>query len=97
MTPTRLPLTSTLLARCAAGFASHALADDGLDAAKKKIAGATMTKKKWAGPTASPTTIIKISPGKTIVFVAGDMKNGGIFGVSKGVEYASKAIAGPCG
>ena len=81
-------ITTSLLALCAAGFASHALADDFLDAAKKKIAVATMTKEKWDGPTAGP----KASAGKTIVFVAGDMKNGGIVGVSKGVEEAGKAI-----
>ena len=91
MALTRKPtftITTTLLALCAAGLTSHALADDFLDAAKKKIAVATMTKEKWDGPTAGP----KASTGKTIVFVAGDMKNGGIVGVSKGVEEAGKAI-----
>lgn len=76
------------LAIAAAGFTSHVLADDFLDAAKKKIEVATMTKDKWDGPTSGP----KAEAGKTIVFVAGDMKNGGIVGVSKGVEEAGKAI-----
>ena len=34
----------------------------------------------------------KAARGKTVVFVAADMKNGGIVGVSKGVEEAGKAI-----
>jgi ribose transport system substrate-binding protein len=64
------------------------MADDFLDAAKKKVEVATMTKEKWDGPTTGP----KAAAGKTIVFVAGDMKNGGIVGVSKGVEEAARAI-----
>ena len=82
------PLRSLLLALAAAGLAGHALAEDFLDAAKKKVAASTMTKEKWDGPTKGP----KAAAGKTIVFVAGDMKNGGIVGVSKGVEEAGKAI-----
>ncbi|MFX8856394.1 hypothetical protein ABTM81_19245, partial [Acinetobacter baumannii] len=34
----------------------------------------------WDGPTTGP----KAATGKTIVVLAGDMKNGGILGVSKG-------------
>lgn len=70
-----------------AGRAS-AQADAFLDAAKNKVNVATMTKEKWDGPTSGP----KATANKTIVFVAGDMKNGGIVGVSKGVEEAGKAI-----
>ena len=84
----RSRLSALALAMPLAGLAGHALADDFLDGAKKKIDIATMTKEKWDGPTSGP----KAEAAKTIVFVAGDMKNGGIVGVSKGVEEAGKAI-----
>ena len=79
---------AAVLALCAATLAHKAMADDFLAAAKQKVEVATMTKEKWDGPTAGP----KAAAGKTIVFVAGDMKNGGIVGVSKGVEEAARAI-----
>jgi ribose transport system substrate-binding protein len=83
------PQTSALVAALAAlSLSSHAIADEFLEAAKKKIAISTMTKEKWDGPTSGP----KAAAAKTIVFVAGDMKNGGIVGVSKGVEEAGKAV-----
>ncbi len=86
---TRFPIRRQLLAVAliAASFgAAHA--DDFLDQAKAKVAVATMSKEKWDGPTSGP----KAAAGKTIVFVAADLKNGGILGVSKGVEEAGKAI-----
>lgn len=42
----------------------------------------------WDGPKASP----KAQEGKTIVVLAGDLKNGGILGVTTGVEEAAAAI-----
>ncbi|HXV32316.1 MAG TPA: substrate-binding domain-containing protein, partial [Sinorhizobium sp.] len=42
----------------------------------------------WDGPTAGP----KAQDGKTIVVLAGDLKNGGILGVTTGVEEAAAAI-----
>lgn len=81
-------LGALTLALATAGFVSHALADDFLEAAKQKVTVATMSKEKWDGPSSGP----KAAAGKTIVFVAGDLKNGGILGVSKGVEEAGKAI-----
>jgi ribose transport system substrate-binding protein len=42
----------------------------------------------WDGPTAGP----KAAKGKTIVVLAGDMKNGGILGVTKGIEEAAKSV-----
>ncbi|WP_062232632.1 ABC transporter substrate-binding protein [Aureimonas sp. N4] len=42
---------------------------------------------KWDGPTSGP----KIAKDKTIVVLAGDMKNGGILGVVSGIEEAAKA------
>ena len=76
------------LAMAATGFASHAKADDFLETAKKKVEVATMSKNTWDGPTTGP----KAAADKTIVFVAADLKNGGILGVSKGVEEAAAAI-----
>ena len=88
MKTVRTRITTAVIALCTAGLAGHALADDMLDAAKQKVAVATMSQEKWDGPTTGP----KAAAGGTIVFVAGDMKNGGIVGVSKGVEEAGKAI-----
>ncbi|MBD8892548.1 substrate-binding domain-containing protein [Labrenzia suaedae] len=42
----------------------------------------------WDGPTTGPAG----APDKTIVVVAADLKNGGILGVSKGVEEAANQI-----
>jgi ribose transport system substrate-binding protein len=84
----RSRLGALALALGAAGFAGHALGDDFLEAAKQKVAAATLSQDKWDGPTTGP----KAAAGKTIVFVAADLKNGGILGVSKGVEEAGKAI-----
>jgi ribose transport system substrate-binding protein len=84
----RSKLCAFALSALATGFATQATADTLLDAAKAKIAVATMVKNKWDGPTTGP----KAAAGKMIVFVAGDLKNGGILGVSQGVEEAGKAI-----
>jgi len=42
----------------------------------------------WDGPTTGP----KAAEGKTIVVLAGDLKNGGILGVTTGVQEAAAAI-----
>ncbi|WP_299869252.1 substrate-binding domain-containing protein [uncultured Roseobacter sp.] len=42
----------------------------------------------WDGPTTGPTA----AEGKSIVVVAGDLKNGGILGVTEGVEEAAAKI-----
>ncbi|MBM7069025.1 substrate-binding domain-containing protein [Actibacterium sp. 188UL27-1] len=54
-------------------------------AAVQKHAG---QKTAWDGPTDGPAA----AEGKTIVVLAGDMKNGGILGVTRGVEEAVGAI-----
>lgn len=41
----------------------------------------------WDGPTSGPKT----TPGKSVVVLAGDMKNGGILGVAQGFQQAAKA------
>jgi ribose transport system substrate-binding protein len=81
-------IASALLGLAVSGIAANAMADDLLEAAKQKVAVATMGAAKWDGPTSGP----KAAAQRTIVFVAADMKNGGIVGVSKGVEEAGKAI-----
>lgn len=43
---------------------------------------------KWDGPTSGP----KGAEGKTIVVLGADMKNGGILGVTKGIEEAAAAL-----
>ena len=68
--------------------ASAVLADDYTDMAKKKAAAATGRADKWDGPTTGP----KAAGAKKIVFVAGDLKNGGILGASEGVKEAAAAI-----
>ncbi len=54
-------------------------------AAVEKYAGAQTA---WDGPTTGP----KAAEGKTIVVLAGDMKNGGILGVTNGVSEAAAKI-----
>jgi ribose transport system substrate-binding protein len=68
-------------------LAGPALADTMADA--KAVADKYATRvTAWDGPKASP----KAQEGKTIVVLAGDLKNGGILGVTTGVEEAAKAI-----
>ena len=88
MTHIPFQLRTLVLVAASLGMAAHALADDFLDAAKKRVAVSTAPADKWDGPTTGP----KAEVGKTIVFVAADLKNGGILGTSKGVEEASKTI-----
>ncbi|KAB0678998.1 substrate-binding domain-containing protein [Aureimonas leprariae] len=67
---------------------ASSLADEFMDAAKAKVEAATQKAGAWDGPTTGP----KAATGKTVVYVAGDLKNGGTEGVSRGVEEAAKAI-----
>lgn len=66
--------------------ATGARADELADA-KARVATAVGKAGKWDGPTTGP----KLAPGKTIIYIAGDMRNGGTEGVSRGVEEAAKA------
>ncbi len=65
-----------------------ARADDYVDMATKAAKAATARVDKWDGPTTGPAA----AKGKKIVFVAGDLKNGGILGASEGVKEAAAAI-----
>lgn len=79
---------SLIIGLTLAGLAGSALSDDFLEAAKRKVAAATAAKSQWDGPTTGP----KAAADKTIVYIASDMRNGGVLGVSKGVEEAVKAV-----
>jgi len=81
-------LRAIVLAAAAFGAAGHVWADDFLDAAKKRVTAATAPADQWDGPTTGPTAAV----GKTIVYVAGDLKNGGHLGTSQGVQEAGKVI-----
>jgi ribose transport system substrate-binding protein len=48
----------------------------------------TFAQEAFDGPTAGP----KAAEGKTIVVLAGDLKNGGILGVTTGIEEAAAKI-----
>ena len=65
-----------------------ASADDYTDMAIKAAKAATARADKWDGPTRGPAA----AKAKKIIFVAGDLKNGGILGASEGVSEAAKAI-----
>lgn len=55
--------------------------------AKTAIEKATAPVTAWDGPTQGPT----LQPNKKIIFIASDMKNGGVLGVKQGLEEAAKA------
>lgn len=56
--------------------------------AKAYVAEITKPNPLWTGPTSGPLA----QAGKTVVYVAADLRNGGVQGVSKGVEEAGSAI-----
>lgn len=57
-------------------------------AASVLIAAPVLAETAWDGPTTGPTA----AEAQTIVVLAGDLKNGGILGVTNGVEEAAEAI-----
>ena len=67
------------------GLAAQA---DELADAKVRIASATARVTRWDGPTTGP----KAAPNKTIIYIAGDLRNGGTEGVSRGVGEATQTI-----
>ena len=80
----RRTFTVSLLALIAA---SPALAD-AIGDAKAYLAKYASQVTEWDGPTDGP----KAAPGKKIVVLAGDMKNGGILGVVDGITEAAAKI-----
>lgn len=83
--------TLTAVATLAAiSFINNALANDPfVEDAKKQVAAATAKQEKWDGPTTGP----QLQQGKSIIFIASDMKNGGVLGVIDGMKEASN-VAG---
>jgi ribose transport system substrate-binding protein len=57
-------------------------------AAKDIVTQAAANKVPWDGPTTGP----KAQPGKTVVLISEDQRNGGALGVSEGVIEAAKVI-----
>lgn len=68
--------------------ASIAVANDFLEQVKAKVMAATQPSHTWTGPTTGP----KAQVNKKVVYVASDMRNGGILGVSEGVQEAAQVI-----
>ena len=81
---------SLLAATAIVAFAAvgGARADDVMDAAKARVAAAVKRAGAWDGPTTGPTA----APNKTIVYLGGDLRNGGTSGVADGVKEATGAI-----
>ena len=76
----------SLSALLAASGAAHA--QDAVTAAKAVVAAATAPASTWDGPKTGPHAVA----GKTVVYVAGDMRNGGIQGNADGVKEAGSRI-----
>lgn len=66
-----------------------AFADDFMSQVQAAVAKATAPVTQWDGPTSGP----KLQQGKKIIFIASDMKNGGVQGVQEGLSEAAK-VAG---
>jgi ribose transport system substrate-binding protein len=75
-------------AAAALGVVNAARADALVDDAKAVVEKATARADKWEGPTSGPKAVAK----KTVVYVAGDMRNGGILGVAHGLKEASDVL-----
>ncbi|AXF12941.1 sugar ABC transporter substrate-binding protein (plasmid) [Paraburkholderia graminis] len=70
-------------------FASNVhAADEFMSKAQAVVAAAVKPSPAWDGPTAGP----KAEPSKTVIYVASDLRNGGVLGVSDGVTEAARAI-----
>ncbi len=82
----RKKLTNALL--LAAVLASPAVFADKMADANAFLEKYASQQDKWDGPTTSP----KAATGKSIVVLAADMKNGGILGVTKGIEAAAETL-----
>jgi ribose transport system substrate-binding protein len=85
MNKVSLLAATAIVAFAAAGGAR---ADDIMDAAKARVAAAVQRAGAWDGPTTGPTA----APDKTIVYLGGDLRNGGTSGVADGVKEAIGAI-----
>ncbi|WP_373820311.1 substrate-binding domain-containing protein [Glaesserella sp.] len=69
----------------AVSLSANAFANDPFVAeAKQQVAAATAKHNKWDGPTTGP----QLQQNKTVIFIASDMKNGGVLGVIDGMKEA---------
>ncbi|MBF0785044.1 sugar ABC transporter substrate-binding protein [Muribacter muris] len=69
-------------------WSSHTFASDPfVEEVKQLVASATAKQEKWDGPTAGP----QLQKDKTVIFIASDMKNGGVLGVIDGMKEAVAA------
>ena len=84
----RVVLMTTAVGLAVAAVASSARADALVDEAKAVVEKATARADKWDGPTSGPKAVAK----KTVVYVAGDMRNGGILGVAHGLKEAADVL-----
>lgn len=80
-------LSLTFAAICVASVSAQA--DSYLDSATAAVAKATARASSWDGPKTGP----ELQLGKKIIFIASDMKNGGVQGVQQGLSEAAK-VAG---
>ncbi len=81
-------LTTALLAGVAFAAAAPAARADAMADAKAFLARYAAKVTAWDGPTTGPKAVA----GKTVVVLAGDMKNGGILGVTNGIAEAAKVV-----
>jgi ABC-type sugar transport system substrate-binding protein len=86
-----IAVATAVIATPLVGFASTANAavcTAALANAEKAVAASTAVKAPWDGPKSGP----KAAKGKTIIYVAQTMQNGGVAGAAAGVQEAAKAI-----
>ncbi|MEH6741034.1 MAG: substrate-binding domain-containing protein [Sulfitobacter sp.] len=86
----KLNLISTCLSAviAASAFGATFAQADAVADAVAYVAEATKTNPPWTGPTTGPAA----QTGMTIVYVAADLRNGGVLGVSEGIEEAASSI-----
>ncbi len=81
-------MAASLLAASGASIVSEAHAEDALARARSAVAAAVAPATSWDGPTTGPRAVA----GKTVVYVAADLRNGGVQEVGDGVQQAGKKI-----
>lgn len=62
--------------------------DDFFQYAEEKVMQAISSQRTWGGPTDGPAVLHE----KSIIFVASDLRNGGVYGVGKGISEAISKI-----
>ena len=84
--PVRLAALGLIIALVPA--ASVRAEDDLVATAKAFVQQAAGRADQWTGPTTGP----KAQPGKTVIYVSPDLRNGGVKGVADGMAEAARAI-----